>query len=181
MSINQALPIDFYTRPTLVVARDLLGKYLCREYVNDFVSKEVIEEVEAYDGPEDKACHAHKGRTKRTEVMFASGGVWYVYLCYGIHWMLNIVTGPTNYPAAVLLRGTREIKGPGRLTKKLQVTNFFNAKLSEKQTGLWVEESGLKIRENCIKKTPRIGVEYAGPIWSQKPYRYVLKEGVLRI
>ena len=104
MGHAKVLEEAFFDRPTLTVAEELLGKNLCRE-VNGEIRRMRICEAEAYDGPDDKACHAHRGKTPRNEVMFGAAGRWYVYLCYGIHWMLNAVTGPADYPAAVLIRG----------------------------------------------------------------------------
>lgn len=158
-------------RPTLDVARSLLGKNLCRK-VNGQCLRLPIFEVEAYDGFEDKASHAHRGKTPRNAVMFGPAGVWYVYLCYGVHWMLNIVTGAQNYPAAVLLRGAGTIKGPGRLTKKLQIDQTCNGKSTQPDTKLWIEDTGLRIPDHCIQRTPRIGVSYAGETWASKPYRF---------
>src|ERR1041385_1523468 len=106
---------DFFARPTLTVARELLGKHLVRRTRAGMQAK-VINEVEAYIGPHDLACHGRFGCTARTEVMFGPAGFWYVYLCYGIHWMLNVVTDEVGYPAAVLFRGAGEFTGPGKLT-----------------------------------------------------------------
>ncbi len=107
--------------------------------------------------------------------MFGHPGYFYVYLCYGMHWMLNIVTAQKNYPAAILIRGLKEVKGPGKLTKFLQIDLRFNGKKSNPKSGLWFEDRGIKIKKESIQKTPRIGVNYAGPVWSQKLYRFLLK------
>ncbi len=164
---------DFFNRPTLEAAELTLGMILCREYENGFISRHRITEVEAYDGPEDKACHAHKGLTARTEIMFGPAGYWYVYLCYGMHWMLNIVTGPEGYPAAVLIRGTEDINGPGRLTKTLQISKGFNATAIERASKLWIEANlGTSILK--VDRRPRIGIDYAGPIWAKKLYNLSL-------
>ena len=161
---EKILTPDFFNRPTLQVAEELIGKYLVRHQ-----QKLIITDVEAYDGPQDLACHASKGRTPRTEVMFGPAGRFYVYFCYGVHWMLNIVTGPPG--TAILIRGAGDIQGPARLTKALQIDNSFNTKPAVPTTGLWFEESGITPE---IEKSPRIGVDYAGPIWSKKPYRLTL-------
>ena len=155
----------------MVVARDLLGKYLVRRH-SVKVSSLMITEVEAYVGPNDKASHASRGKTQRNEVMFGEAGRWYVYFTYGMHWMLNIVTGSKNYPAAVLIRGTDKVKGPGRLTKYLKIDKKFNGSLADGKSGLWIEDRGCKIKPSGIVKTPRIGVDYAGPIWAKKPWRF---------
>lgn len=167
------VPPSFYTQPTLTVARQLLGLYLVR--VKD--GKEhgfMITEVEAYDGPSDKASHASRGKTPRNEIMFGVGGYWYVYLCYGVHWMLNIVTGKVNYPAAVLIRGVEGINGPGRVTKALAIDQSFNKKPAARKTGLWIKDRGICVKRTQILQIPRIGVHYAGDKWSKKPYRFVL-------
>ena len=118
----QRLEYGFFHRPCLEVARDLVGKVLVHQ---DRMLR--ISETEAYCGEEDTACHAHKGRTKRTEVMYAQAGTVYIYLCYGMHWMLNIVTGEKDKPEAVLIRACVEAPGPGRLTKKVGITGTLNA------------------------------------------------------
>ena len=163
----------FLDRPTLVVAAELLGQYLCREMEGE-VRRYTITEVEAYDGPEDKACHAHKGKTPRNSIMFGTAGHWYVYLCYGMHWLLNVVTGPEEYPAAVLFRGLEEVSGPGRLTKHLGIDKAQDRKACTRETGLWLESSGQTISESEIEKTPRIGIGYAEE-WVDVPYRFILK------
>ena len=172
--MRKILSKSFFNRPVLDVAEDLIGKFL----VCSVGGKEeafMITEVEAYDGCEDKACHASRGRTERTEVMFGPAGVFYVYLVYGMYEMLNIVTGDDGYPAAVLIRGVKGVSGPGRLTKRLKITRSFNGKRALRATGLWVEDRGEKILKKHIKRTPRIGVDYAGPIWSKKHYRFIIK------
>jgi DNA-3-methyladenine glycosylase len=165
------LASTFFNRPTLDVARDLLSCRLCRVVDGEVLSWQVTE-TEAYDGPDDRACHAHKGRTGRTEVMFGPAGNWYVYLCYGVHWMLNIVTGPVDYPAAVLIRGAGELHGPGRLTKAMGITGTLNRKPAIPSTDLWVE-AGEPIAAGSIVTTPRIGVHYAGPDWAKRHYRFI--------
>ena len=136
----------------------------------------LITEVEAYDGECDLACHARAGRTQRTTPLYEDGGIWYVYLCYGIHEMLNLVVGPRDWPAAVLIRGLEGISGPGRVTKQLGITRAQNGRPSDPATGLWLEDRGVVVPSNCIQATPRIGVSYAGEIWAKKPWRFVLKD-----
>lgn len=155
---------------TVSLARRMLGKHLVLKDGSAYM----ITEVEAYDGPNDLACHASRGRTKRTEVLFSQGGIWYVYLIYGMHEMLNLVTGPKDYPAALLIRGLEGVSGPGRLTRALNIDRRFNGLEAVPFTGLHIEDRGTKIPRGQIKITPRIGVDYAGPIWSQKPYRFLL-------
>ena len=166
------LSAEQFVGATETVARELLGKYLVRRYRGRELAY-LITETEAYDGPHDLACHAARGRTGRTEVMFGPAGHWYVYLCYGIHWMLNIVTGPTEYPAAVLIRGVEGISGPGRVTRALHVTHTLNTKPATPTSHLWIEDRGIVIPNTHIEQTPRIGVAYAGT-WAHKPLRFVL-------
>lgn len=139
----------------------------------------MITETEAYDGPDDRASHASRGRTARTEAMFGSPGRFYVYLCYGLHFMLNIVTGPEDYPAAVLIRGVLGFNGPGKLTHALKIDKNLNAQRASVRSGLWFEDRGFAVEKSFIEKTPRVGVAYAGPVWSQKPYRFILNPEVL--
>ena len=136
----------------------------------------MITEVEAYDGERDMACHARNGRTARNAVMYAPGGVWYVYLCYGVHELLNLVTGPRGYPAAVLIRGVDRASGPGRLTRALRIDRRLNGTPASPEGGLWIEDRGVRVPRGAIQTTPRIGVDYAGPVWARKPWRFVLRK-----
>ena len=167
----EPLLVSFFNQPTLTIAEQLLSCQLCRQ-IGDRVIAHTIVETEAYDGPDDKASHAHRGRTPRSEIMFGQAGIWYIYLCYGVHWLLNIVTGPVDYPAAVLIRGIEPVQGPGRLTKSLDINGSFNQLPANTQTGLWIAQ-GPTCPKTQISTTPRIGVAYAGPDWSQRPYRYL--------
>lgn len=135
----------------------------------------MITENEAYGGHHDKASHASRGRTARNQMMFGPAGFWYVYFVYGNHWMLNIVTGPKDYPAAVLIRGTDKIVGPARLTKFLHIDKKLNSQPARRLSGLWIEDRGVIIAKNKIKRAPRVGVDYAGA-WAKKPYRFMLKK-----
>jgi DNA-3-methyladenine glycosylase len=173
---GQVLDDAFFRRPALRVAKDLLGKSLVRRGPTGLVTAAVIHETEAYIGPQDLACHAAKGRTARTEVMFGPPGYWYIYFVYGIHWMLNVVTGDEGFPAAVLIRGAGEWIGPARLTKGLAIDKGFNGARADRTSGLWIEDRGLRLLRRSIKRTPRIGVDYAGA-WAAKPYRYVAAIG----
>ncbi|HEY4490268.1 MAG TPA: DNA-3-methyladenine glycosylase [Candidatus Paceibacterota bacterium] len=173
---------EFFDRKTLVVAKDLLGKYLVRRvrlHQGYVVTKEQITEVEAYIGPHDLACHSSKGRTKRTEIMYCKAGTLYVYFVYGMYWMLNVVTEEKDYPSAILIRGTEQFKGPGVLTRELKITGELNGKPANKKTGLWFESDlsakGGSASGGKILRLPRVGVNYAGPIWANKKYRFVLK------
>lgn len=164
-------PKQFVSSDTLAHARSLLGLTLVRT-TDRGPERIMITEVEAYDGENDLACHASKGRTKRTDVLYRAGGIWYVYLCYGIHEMLNLVVGPEGHPAAVLIRGVGAIAGPGRITKRLQIDRRLNGLPAKPASGLHLEDDGLKIPRALIKVTRRIGIDYAGPIWAAKPWRF---------
>jgi len=158
------------------VARDLLGRTLCRQLPDETVLRGTLVEVEAYDGPSDRASHAFRGRTPRTRWMFEPGGLAYVYLVYGMHHCLNIVTGDAGYPAAVLLRSATSpngasATGPGRLTRAFEVDRTLDG--SSFLTGpLWLER-GEPVADRAVRRTPRIGVDYAGA-WASRRYRFVI-------
>lgn len=169
------LPQSFFERRVLAVAQELLGMYLVRRFPGGRTSASMIMETEAYDGERDLACHASKGRTARTEVMYGPAGCWYVYLCYGMHHMLNIVTGPRDYPAAVLIRAVSDFKpGPGIVTREMQITRILNGAKAARRSGLWIEDRGSGVSSKDIMRTSRIGVDYAQE-WAQKPYRFILR------
>ena len=168
----RVLEPSFYARPALLVAQELVGKFLVRR-IGGRETSVLITETEAYVGPHDLACHASKGRTVRTEVMFGPGGCWYVYFIYGMHWMLYVVTDSDEYPSAVLLRGAGPWEGPAKLTKALKIDKMFNAKPAAPKSALWIEDRGHRIPRGQVKRTPRIGVDYSGP-WAAKPYRFVI-------
>ncbi len=165
------LSASFFQRDVLNVAPALLGKYIVRRFDDGRIERFRIVEVEAYRGPEDLACHASKGRTKRTDVMFHKGGKLYVYLIYGMYQMLNIVTGKEDEPQAVLIRGVEGAVGPGRLTKRLEIdASFYGESLPSAR--IWLEDDGKGIPSH--KTTPRIGIEYAGD-WKHKLWRFVVE------
>lgn len=170
---NSILPLSFFGRPAASVARDLIGKKLvrCRHGVR---TASIIIETEAYEGVHDLASHSSRGRTPRTEVMFGPAGCFYVYRIYGLHWMLNVVTGAENDAAAVLIRGVEGLNGPGRVTAALRIDASFYGKEAGPETGLWFERTTTPRNKMRIMATPRIGVAYAGPIWAAKKLRFVL-------
>lgn len=150
---------------------------LVRKVEGHKVLKFIITETEAYEGVEDKASHASRGKTLRNAPMFGKPGTIYVYFTYGMHWMLNIVCGLEGHPSAVLIRGVEGISGPARLTKYLGIDKNFNNQKLSKKNGLWVEYTKSHGREKMyIKKIPRIGVSYAGETWANKKWRFVLEE-----
>jgi len=166
---------ELWLLPARRAAPALLGRWLCRREGNGRVIRESITEVEAYCGPQDRASHAFRGRTPRNRVVFGPPGYWYVYLCYGVHWMLNLVTGPEGYPAAILLRGVEGHTGPGRLTKGLKITKAFDGQPCSPETGLWIEGPAQIPSGWQKRRGPRIGVDYAGAYWAGKHYRWWLE------
>ncbi|MGW8316813.1 MAG: DNA-3-methyladenine glycosylase [Bacteroidales bacterium] len=168
----ERLDRDFFQRDVLEVAPALLGKRLVRVFPDGTSGSYLITETEAYRGAEDRACHASRGRTPRTEVMFRQGGLVYMYFIYGMYWMLNVVTGIEDLPQAVLIRGIREASGPGRLTRLLQLDREFYGEDLVTSSRLWLEgTSGL----HSYESTPRIGVDYAGDPWKELPWRFLIK------
>jgi len=170
--LGSVVQTNFFSKNTLWVAKNLLGKYLCRKLPSGEIISAMITETEAYRGFNDKASHAHKGRTKRTEVMFAPAGAIYVYLIYGLYHCLNIVCEKKNYPAAVLIRGIKDINGPGRVCRHFQIDKKLNGRKLGKE--LWVENGGDKVTRFKIQVTRRIGVDYAGES-KDWPWRFMLK------
>ncbi|MDR1254843.1 MAG: DNA-3-methyladenine glycosylase [Puniceicoccales bacterium] len=167
-----SLAVEFVRRSAIEVARDLVGCFLCKQNSDATIDKYVILETEAYLNDQDLASHARFGRTKRNAPMFRDAGCWYVYLCYGMYSMLNLVVDHENYASAVLIRGLDKFAGPGRLTKALNIDSAYNGTLCSRSCGLWIEKL---VHPQCIQiqATPRIGIHYAGSIWSQKPFRFV--------
>ncbi len=194
---RQRLPRSFYARPTLRVARELLGCRLVHRGPDGRRLAGIIVETEAYIGEEDLACHAAAGRTARTEVLYGPPGHAYVYLVYGMHYLVNAVTEATGRPAAVLVRAVEPVEGmqhmvanrslpletitgtprqraaltsgPGRLTQALGIDNAQNR--ADLTAGPLTIESGEAPRS--VIATPRIGVDYAGP-WKDKPWRWIV-------
>lgn len=201
--VSSVLEPSWFARPTCVVAADLIGKVLCRELTDSDGQQKIlrmrISETEAYIGEGDAACHAHAGtRTPRTEIMYHIGGVFYVYLTYGIHHMLNLVSGPTESPEAVLIRAgfliegsarlmneqlldvnkqlnhIKQLAGPGKLTKGLQIDRTLYGKPIKPASKVWVEDDGC---QPLVSLRPRIGIDYAGDakewllryIWTDHP------------
>ena len=158
------LTYEFYHRPCLEVARDLVGKILVHNG-----SQLRISETESYCGENDTACHAHKGRTKRTEVLYADAGTIYVYLCYGMHWMLNIITGDREDPQGVLIRACVDAPGPGKLTKKLDITGAQNRKDACTGTELWIGDDGFRCE---IIPDKRVGIGYASQEDQDRLWRF---------
>ncbi|MGO2385921.1 MAG: DNA-3-methyladenine glycosylase [Psychrobacter sp.] len=194
---------DWFTRPTCVVAADLIGKVLCRKLTDSDGQQKTlrmrISETEAYIGQNDLACHSHAGtRTARTEIMYEQGGVFYVYLTYGVHHMLNLISGSKESPESVLIRAgfltdnsdrlieeqqlspdkqfthSKQFAGPGKLTKRLQIDRDLYGKPISPTSAVWIED------DDCqppVSLRTRIGIDYAGDakdwllryIWTDHP------------
>ena len=161
------LPYEFYHRHALEVAPDLVGKVLvCGD------QRLRISETEAYCGTEDTACHAHKGRTRRTEVLYADAGTIYVYLCYGVHWLMNVITGEKDDPQGVLIRACVDAPGPGRLTKKLGITGRLNRENAVTSSSIWIEDDGFRCD---IALDKRVGIGYASQEDQDRLWRFKIK------
>jgi DNA-3-methyladenine glycosylase len=162
---------SFYLRPTLQVARELLGKYLIFEKKSGQIT-----EVEAYIGQDDKACHAAGGKTERNAVMFKKGGFAYVYLIYGIYHCLNVTTEHEGFPSAVLIRAVEgpRADGPGKLCRFFGITRTQNG-LDLTRNDLYIEDRETQISPSKIGSSPRIGVDYAGES-AKLPWRFFLKK-----
>ena len=166
---GRILPLSFFLASATELAPALLGKILCRQTSAGIIRRRITE-TECYFGEEDTACHAHKGRTDRTDVMYGEGGRAYVYLCYGIHSLLNLVTGPEGHPEAVLIRGVEGISGPGRVTKQMQIDRSLNRALLVPKNGLWLEDDGYV---PTFVTDRRVGIDYAAKEDRERPWRFL--------
>ena len=162
------LEYDFYHRPCLEVARDLVGKVLVHDGQQLRSS-----ETEAYCGESDTACHASRGRTKRNEVLYADAGTVYVYLCYGIHWMLNVITGDAEDPQGVLIRACVDAEGPGKLTKRLGITGQQNRDNAVTSEHIWIGDDGFHCE---IERDKRVGIGYASQEDQDKLWRFKMRK-----
>ena len=165
--MGKKLTKRFFRRDALEVAPELLGKYLVRRFEDGSIGRFRITDVEAYLGMEDKASHASKGKTKRTEVLFREGGCIYVYFIYGMYWLLNITVGKKDQPEGIMIRGLEGIDGPGRVGKCLKLDRSLYGK-SITGNDLWVEDADESPPYTAI---PRIGVDYAEE-WKDAALRY---------
>jgi len=164
------LTSDFYRQDAITVAQKLLGKTLVRCMENGTESRYRISETEAYLGEKDLACHASKGRTKRTEIMYAEGGHIYVYLIYGMYWMLNVVTGIEDMPQAVLIRGVDNLIGSGKVGRELKIDKSFYGENLTDSTRIWIEDAP-DIQD--FGTATRVGIDYAGELWKEKLWRFI--------
>lgn len=192
------LPRSFYLRMEVdQIAQDLLGKFLCTQMDGQYVAGMIVE-TEAYRAPDDRACHAYQNlRTNRTEMMFAAGSCAYVYLCYGIHHLFNVVTAPEDFAHAVLIRGLQPVNnipemlrrrkqkvlktqlsaGPGVLTKALGIDTQHNgfSLLQKGENQIWIEDRGLKINTSQIQVGTRVGIASAGED-AFRPWRFSIHQ-----
>lgn len=178
------LPRTFYERDTLTVAKELLGKVLVRNINGKNITGRICE-VESYIGESDRASHASKGKTKRTEVMYSRAGIAYVYMIYGMYYCLNVVTEVENFPAAILIRACIPIKnipdktdGPGKLCRAFSIDRTFNMHDLTIFSELYIADDGIKIPPEHAISTPRIGVAYAGED-AHLPWRYVIQSELM--
>lgn len=167
-----------FEQPTLAVARTLLGTFVVVRG-----TAAMITEVEAYKGPHDLACHARRGlRTPRVEPLYGPGGTVYVYLVYGLHWLLNFSTAGREKPEGVLVRSVlaadgTPVVGPGRVTRHLAIDAAFNALDATTSRTIRLEDRGVRIPPRRVLRGPRVGVDFAGPYWAARPWRFSLVEG----
>lgn len=173
-----------FNRPTLIVARELLGKFIVHRVGRREIAG-MITETEAYKGPRDRAAHTHGGRrTMRVEPLYGDGGTVYVYLVYGIHWMLNFSSAGREQPEGVLIRGVnaetpsglQRFGGPGLVSKYLQIDKTLDGIDAAQSRVFWVEDRGVRIPSSRIRKGPRIGVEYAGEYWAARAWRFCIDQ-----
>ena len=171
---------EAFNRPTLAVARDLLGKFIVHRRGRS-VRSAMITEVEAYKGPQDLASHARGGRrTQRVEPLYGEGGTTYVYLVYGLHWLLNFATAGAEIPEAVLVRGVlagtadapEPVPGPGRVARHLRIDQRLDGLDATNSNRIWVEDRGIRVPARALRRGPRIGIDYSGPYWAARPWRF---------
>lgn len=165
------LEYDFYHRSCLEVAPELVGKWLVHRLPTGEIRRLRITETEVYCGEADTACHAHKGRTNRTEVLYADAGTIYIYLCYGMHWLVNVVTGDAEDPQAVLIRACEGAPGPARLTKALAITGALNRGCIFAEE-LWIEDDGMPCE---VVTDKRVGIGYASQEDQDRLWRFKLQ------
>lgn len=172
--MNNRLDPAFFSRDPLSVAPEILGKNLVRVFPDGSRISLPVTEVEVYRGMEDLACHASKGLTERNRVMFGRGGIIYIYLVYGMHWMFNIVTGTEGDPEALLIRGVGEVAGPGRVTRHLQMGRDFYGEDLTTSGRIWLDDGPVV---DQYTTAPRVGIHYAGEPWVSMPWRFIAWPG----
>jgi DNA-3-methyladenine glycosylase len=167
------LTAGFFHRDCLEVAPALVGKWIVRALPDGTALRARITETEAYRGEEDTACHAHRGRTKRTEILYGESGILYVYLCYGVHWLMNVITGEADQPQGVLIRACAGLPGPGRLTKFLGIDGGFNRRSAVSDPEIHFEDDGA---ECAVITARRVGIGYASQEDQDRPWRFILDQ-----
>jgi DNA-3-methyladenine glycosylase len=177
-STRRRLDRAAFDQPTLTVARDLLGKFIVRRHGGREIAA-MITETEAYKGPRDRASHAFGGRrTARVEPLYGDGGTAYVYLVYGMHWLLNFSTAGAGNPEGVLIRGIlpgdnkARIAGPGRVTVYLRVDQRLDRIDATQSMQMWVEDRGIRVSARRVIVGPRVGIDYAGAYWAARRWRF---------
>lgn len=163
---------NFLSQSATILAPELLGKLLCRKTEKGILKYRIME-TECYCGEEDTACHASKGKTERTRVLYEKGGTAYVYLCYGMHSLFNVVTGREGWPEAVLIRGVTGYNGPGKLTKAMEINRDLNEEDMVTSKRLWLEDDGCKPDYVLAK---RVGIDYATEEYRDILWRYIVKD-----
>lgn len=170
VSMWERLDGETFSMSAKKLAPYLIGKLLCRN-IDGNIIKYRITETECYCGEEDTACHAHKGKTDRTKILYEKGGMSYVYLCYGIHCLFNVVSGVQGHPEAVLIRGVEGFDGPGKLTKAMKIDRALNGVDMTVSDELWLEDDGFKCK---CRRDKRVGIDYATPKYRDILWRYIL-------
>lgn len=166
---------SFFQRDALEAGPRMVGMLLCRRTADGSVLRGRILETEVYRGEEDGACHARAGKTPRTEMMYRKGGHAYVYLVYGLHHLMNIVTGPEGMPQAVLIRALEKpLNGPGKWTRAFGISKRENGLYLPDSNEIWLEDDGFRPE---IQALPRVGIDYAPEMWKTIPWRFATKEG----
>lgn len=162
----------FFSRDCIELAPDLVGKILVHRVGGELLRLRVTE-TEAYRGCEDTACHASKGKTARNSVLWEKPGTVYVYLCYGMHWLLNVISGREGQPQGVLIRACEGYPGPGRLTKYLHIGREQNRTSFIDSNELWFEDDGLR---PAVRADRRVGIGYASEEDQARLWRFILKD-----
>ncbi|HHE76367.1 MAG TPA: tRNA 2-thiouridine(34) synthase MnmA, partial [Candidatus Parcubacteria bacterium] len=186
--MGKKLDKAFYLRPALILAKELLGKYIVRKVGRKFIIGKIVE-TEAYVGPKDKAAHTYNWKkTERNKAEYLKGGHIYIYLVYGMHWQLNITAANSGDPECVLVRAIDPVvreemskrmilsNGPGKLCRYLKLDKSFYGEDLIKSKRIWLEDSGEKIKGGDVLQTKRVGIDYAGPYWSKRKWRFLIKD-----
>ncbi|MDE5910020.1 MAG: DNA-3-methyladenine glycosylase [Lachnospiraceae bacterium] len=167
---------DVLEQPATQLAPELLGRLLCRRTAQGILKYRIME-TECYFGEEDTACHASKGKTDRTKVLYEKGGTAYIYLCYGIHSLFNVVSGREGHPEAVLIRGVTGYNGPGKLTRAMEIGRDLNYEDMVVSDRLWLEDDGCRPEYIAAK---RVGIDYATEEYRDILWRFIVNDGMYK-